>query len=113
MADFDFGKMLSGAWGTPGVADVGRTALSQALSSWGIPGDALNIRVPLAAQNAAPAPLAKPSLDPGQETTAPVANVAKLDSQAGPGFFAQYGRMIAIIGGLVLALVLVFKLKGR
>lgn len=109
----DLSSILSGAWGTPGVPDLARSAISQAASSWGIPGDALNIQVPLAYPKANEAQLAKPSLDPGQETTAPVANVAKLDAQAGPGFLAQYGRMLAIVGGLILAVVLIFKFKGR
>jgi hypothetical protein len=104
---------LAGAWGQPGVQDYARTLISQQASSWGAPGDVLAPFLQLVQPSSAPAPLANPALDPGKQTSTGVANVAKQDGQAAPGFFAQNGRMIAIVGGIVAAVVIVFTLLRK
>ena len=77
---------LAGAWGQPGVQDYARTLISQQTSSWGAPGDALAPFLQLVAPSSAPAPLARPSLDPGMQTSTGVANVAKKDGQSLSGW---------------------------
>jgi len=94
---------LSAAWGIPGVQDTARSLLGDAEASWGIPG-VLSALVP---QNVKPAPA------PVTVAPTPIANTTKADAQPEPSFMERNGRMVAIVGGIVLVVVVLFTFLRR